>query len=272
MDSNSLITTIAGFAFVLVAAGLTYFAKTRKGALVCLILGCFLLAAVGGHEVLRRLEPHDANAAKQATQPMMPIEKDLPDNASSDRRTAKDSKVSASLRPRIKVTSPQPSPIQNAQNGGINIAQKSDGPNSPNTVLINQRVQPRRVSPEKQAWAVTVLSRQRATVGISAIMNNSEAFRFAQDLYDVFKAAGWTMKDRGPLVFMRMGGTSAGLVVAARGTPVAPGGNINVSANSPMGEMAELFHGLGVAHFAQLHPDLPEGEYQIEVSEQPNPE
>src|SRR5208283_4266435 len=56
----------------------------------------------------------------------------------------------------------------------VQIQQHSEGPNSPNTVNINQRPAPRRIPPERRAEIVAILARSPAKVSVSAIANNAE--------------------------------------------------------------------------------------------------
>jgi hypothetical protein len=153
----------------------------------------------------------------------------------------------------------------------LQIQQHSEGPNSPNTVNINQRHPDRRIPPDKRSEIVTILARQPATVSVLAIMNNAEAFQFAQDWYDVFKSAGWTMKDDGVRVFMVSGQPERGILVAFHGETIQPGGwtpvRDDTSARALLMGLATLKMG-GAVH-GQGYLTMAENEFSFEVFEQP---
>lgn len=72
------------------------------------------------------------------------------------------------------------------QQGGITAAQ----------VTINQgpsRQPPRRIPREKWDELKAILSHEPASVRVSALERNNEAYRFAQDWHELHKDSGWTM-------------------------------------------------------------------------------
>ncbi|MCU1299784.1 MAG: hypothetical protein JWQ87_68 [Candidatus Sulfotelmatobacter sp.] len=152
----------------------------------------------------------------------------------------------------------------------LQIQQHSEGPNSPNTVNINQRPPSRRIPPEKRTEMVAILARHPATISVSAIANNAEAFQFAQDWYDAFKSAGWIMKDAA--VRGLLGGVSErGILVTFHGETIPPGTRSDVREDSSAGaivlsiaalKMTEMVHGQG-------YLNSPENEFGFVVFEQP---
>jgi|ERR1035441_1457698 hypothetical protein len=153
----------------------------------------------------------------------------------------------------------------------LQIQQHSEGPNSPNTVNINQRPPSRRIPPEKRSEIVEILARKPATISVSAIENNAEAFQFAQDWFDAFKSAGWTIKDDIVHVFLVVGQPERGILVTFHGETIPPGQRNVVQKDSSSGvillslealKMAEMAHGQG-------YPTMPENEFRFEVFEQP---
>ena len=151
------------------------------------------------------------------------------------------------------------------------IQQRSEGPNSPNTVNINQRPPARRIASERRAEIVAILARVPAKVSILTIMNNAEAFQFAQDWYDVFRDAGWTMTDKVVRVLMVMGQPSRGIMVNYHGETLPPGGHATLSMNSPAGAIWQSLVALKISDsvHGQGYPDMPDGEFAFEVFEQP---
>ena len=70
-------------------------------------------------------------------------------------------------------------------------------------LLLKQILKPpRRIPADKRAEIVATLARTPAKITVPAIQQNAEAYQFAQDWYDVFKAAGWTMMDDMVRVFL----------------------------------------------------------------------
>lgn len=153
----------------------------------------------------------------------------------------------------------------------IHIEQRSEGPNSPNTVNINQRLPPRRIPPDKRAEIVALLKRRPAKVSVSATQNNAEAYQFAQDWYDVFKAAGWTMMDNIVRVFITVGRPERGILLRLPGETVPAGGWFETAKESPAGVLAESLETLKMIPQvrAQRYPDIPEDEVSFSVNEHP---
>jgi len=153
----------------------------------------------------------------------------------------------------------------------IHIEQRSEGPNSPNTVNINQRTPPRRIPPDKRAEIVAILKRRPAKISVSAIQNNDEAYQFAQDWYDAFKAAGWTMMDDKVRVFMIVGRPGRGILIRLHGETVPPEGAAIVPTNSPAGVLAESLERLKIRQQvrAQKFPDMAQDQLSFSVNEHP---
>ncbi|HEY3302613.1 MAG TPA: hypothetical protein VGL70_03650 [Candidatus Binatia bacterium] len=153
----------------------------------------------------------------------------------------------------------------------IHIEQRSEGPNSPNTVNINQRPPPRRIPPDKRAEIVALLKRKPAKVSVSATQNNAEAYQFAQDWYDVFKAAGWTMTDNTVRVFTTFGRPQRGILLRLPGETVPAAGQFEIAKDSPAEVLAESLETLKMSPQvrAQRYPDMPEDQVSFSVNEHP---
>jgi hypothetical protein len=153
----------------------------------------------------------------------------------------------------------------------IHIEQRSEGPNSPNTVNINQRPPPRRIPPDKRAEIVAILKRRPAKIQVLAIQGNAEAYDFAQDWYDTFKAAGWTMMDGMVRLFELVGRPEPGIQFSLRGETVPAASPFEVLRNSPVGALSEGFETLKMAEQlrGQRFPGMPEDEVSLWIHEQP---
>lgn len=81
---------------------------------------------------------------------------------------------------------------------------------------------PRRIPPEKRAALIQYLSERPAKIKISAVASDAEAYRFAQDWFEVFKAAKWTIDGDTIPVFLVVGQPQTGVVVTLRGKSVGP--------------------------------------------------
>jgi hypothetical protein len=153
----------------------------------------------------------------------------------------------------------------------IHIEQRSEGPNSPNTVNINQRPPPRRIPPDKRAEIVAILKRRPAKIQVLAIIGNAEAYQFAQDWYDAFKAAGWTMMDGMVRLFEYVGRPEPGVQFHLRGETVPAALPFEVPRNSPVGALSEGFETLKMAEQlrGQRFPGRPEDEVSLWIHQQP---
>jgi len=115
------------------------------------------------------------------------------------------------------------------------------------------------------------LKRKTAKISVSAIQNNAEAYQFAQDWYDTFKAAGWTMMDDRVRVFLVGGRPNRGIFVRIHGATIPTAGSFEISRDSPVGALAESLEVLGVARQlqAQRFPDMAQDQLSFEINEHP---
>ena len=118
---------------------------------------------------------------------------------------------------------------------------------------------------------MAILARVPAKVSILTIMNNAEAFQFAQDWYDVFRDAGWTMTDKVVRVLMVMGQPSRGIMVNYHGDTLGPGQQARFGEGTAAAAIIRGFLALGIMDnvHGQRYPDMPENEFNFEVFEQP---
>lgn len=137
--------------------------------------------------------------------------------------------------------------------------------------IDRQRPQPRRIPPDKRAEIVAILRGSPAKIRVLAIQHNAEAYQFAQDWYDSFKAAGWTMMDDMVRVFEFVGRPEPGIQFNFRGATIPPGRPFNIPRDSPPGVLSESLERLKVTQRVrgQRYPDMPEDEVSFWVHEQP---
>ena len=100
----------------------------------------------------------------------------------------------------------------------------------------------RRIKPEDKAQLITWLSQYPAKVSVSAIQGSREAFTFAQDWYDVLKAANWEMQDEIVRTFLIGGPPWAGVQLNFYGDPPVPRGSYQVPPDTPAGRVVAAFN------------------------------
>jgi hypothetical protein len=83
----------------------------------------------------------------------------------------------------------------------------------------------RRILVERKPEMIRFLSEKRGRASVSAVINDPEAFDFAQDWYDVLKAAGWEMSDQAVRSILVAGRPWTGVQIQIHGVPVSPGGD-----------------------------------------------
>src|SRR5688572_7184696 len=105
-----------------------------------------------------------------------------------------------------------------------------------------QRPAARRIPPERRAEIVSVLARAPARISFAAVHENEEAYQFAQDLLDVFKAAGWTITAEGVVnTFIGAGKPQRGIRLSMHGEPVSSTTSASVSRKTPLGGIVQTF-------------------------------
>jgi hypothetical protein len=108
---------------------------------------------------------------------------------------------------------PSPSITQNCP-GGI----CAGGNISGNPTIINPSPIQRHLLPEFITETSACLSQKKGTVNIGTIAGNVEAWKYAQDWYAMFHAAGWTIKDNVIHTFIPVGGMASGTTGSILGT------------------------------------------------------
>jgi hypothetical protein len=130
---------------------------------------------------------------------------------------------------------------------------------------------PRRVKPEDKPAIIANLAGRPAKVRVGAIINDPEAYDFAQDWYDVLKAANWEMADPAVLSFAISGRPWTGVQMAFHGEPLVPGGAVQISNDSAMGHLllniAKIIAVRDIA--ADPKPDNPEGLIYLQIGPHP---
>jgi hypothetical protein len=130
---------------------------------------------------------------------------------------------------------------------------------------------PRRIPPDKRAQIISTLARWPAKVQVLAVINSAEAYDFALDWYDVFKAAGWTMTDDVVRSFITTSRPEPGITIKMHGESVAAGQSVTLKPESPEGAVAISLGELGMTSQtkAQRTLDTPDGELFFEVNAEP---
>jgi hypothetical protein len=131
---------------------------------------------------------------------------------------------------------------------------------------------PRRIPAERRAEIVATLARKPAKVSIMAISGNSEAYQFAQDWYDVFKEAGWTIHANAIMTFIDAGKPKSGIFIHLHGETLPGQTSVNFPKDSPAGVLVDiLLSALNVGRQmqVQLDPNRPVDELHFQVRERP---
>jgi|ERR1022692_1478986 hypothetical protein len=151
------------------------------------------------------------------------------------------------------------------------IIQHSEGPNSPNTVNINQHPPARHIPPDKLDEITKILAGHPAKIRISAIQDNPEAYEFAEDWFGVLKAARWEILDDMIRVFSWVGKPRLGLVVKVHGSPFALGEKIEPPPKDTA--LSALVDSFGKAKIRMVveerYMDMPENQIDLMVHQQP---
>ena len=135
---------------------------------------------------------------------------------------------------------------------------------------ISKRPTPRRIPSDKRAEIVATLARRPAKISVSAILHDAEAYQFAEEWYDAFKAAGWTMMDDRVRVFTIVGKPESGILIRLHGETVPPGRPVATPRNTPAGLIVESLEKLKIPQvWVQRYPDMPQDQLSFEVSERP---
>jgi hypothetical protein len=122
---------------------------------------------------------------------------------------------------------------------------------------------PRRIPPEKRDELIKYLSERPAKVSISATASDAEAFRFAQDWFEVLKAAKWTIVDDGISTLIVGGQPSVGVVISMRGESVAANEVFQVPKTEPAAYIGQAMASLKVALTGQRYPDMEAGTIRL---------
>jgi hypothetical protein len=147
-----------------------------------------------------------------------------------DDRTLKDisGKIDAVLKEFLNPS--MTSVISINQTGGITAGQL--------TINGDPRPVPGRFPEARKRELIAFLAEKRGKVSVAAIMNDGEAFEFAQDWYDVLKSAGWEMQDEAVRSFMIGGGRPWSIQVEIYGSPVPKGDKVTIPSDSAVGRLA----------------------------------
>jgi hypothetical protein len=174
--------------------------------------------------------------------------------------------------------------------GSRQVNQTSTGTNSPNVsapngiaivgnngTVTNPTVNnytapsPRRLSDEQRRILVPCLQMKPGAFTVSAIMNNAEAYRYAQDFSEAFTAAGWKNEQQAPVQSVWIVGASwTGIHFKFAGTWDEATKRAVMLPQSPQWNALDCVGRIGLTG-AEGAPfkDLPTGSFRIEVAEHP---
>jgi hypothetical protein len=162
----------------------------------------------------------DKKLAEQITQLVTASKRDgktLKDIASKLDTLLKD----VESKPTISITSVN-------QLGGITAGQ----------VTINQNGPPeRRILQEQKNSLIVFLAEFHSKIRVSAAANDAESYQFAQDWYEVLKAANWQMQDNSVRSMLFTGTPQRGILMKFHGEPVPPG-VLEIPMDTPEGHLA----------------------------------
>ena len=131
---------------------------------------------------------------------------------------------------------------------------------------------PRRIPRDKWNDLKGIVSKWPGRVKVSAIQGNNEAYRFAQDWYDLLQESGWAMLDKNVRVFISLGPLDPGILFRLRGEPLTkPNEEFQVPTDSPAGAVGIAFVMAGFQ--SQVRGlrliDMPENQLTIEIAPKP---
>jgi hypothetical protein len=197
--------------------------------------------------------------------PDVPINKETIDPTPPAAKTAK-----RTPSPNLVTPIPQPSQTVNVDHGSIGGIGTFVNP----TVTNNFAPPARRIPESLKGELATCLSRNRGTAFISVISGNPEAGILAQDWFDVFHNAGWSISDNRIGSFLVGGGpTPSGSQIKFHGSIKDDLTDLKYEHNSPGGIVADCLIGKESVAFnsTQLIPTLTEKDDQINVAIYPQP-
>ncbi len=128
---------------------------------------------------------------------------------------------------------------------------------------------PRRIPQANRAELISFFSKKPSTVRIEAIANDVEAYRFAQDWYEVLHASGWTIIENRIGIFMSGGQPLQGVNIKFRGEPMAPNQVGNVPSADPIGYIVRAMDALKVVFTGERLPEIAEGLIVLDVYSEP---
>jgi len=127
----------------------------------------------------------------------------------------------------------------------------------------------RRIPPEHRAELIRFFSIKPSKVRIEAITNDVEAYRFAQDWYEVLKAAGWTIEEDRIKMFMNAGQPLQGVNLVFHGEPLPQNQAVEAPNTEPIGYIVTAMNALKVTFTGQRLPDVAEGMVILDVYVRP---
>jgi hypothetical protein len=116
----------------------------------------------------------------------------------------------------------------------------------------------RRIQPEDRTEIIRILSEKAGTVSVNAIADDSEAYRFAQDWYDVLKDAHWKMQDPVVRTIIIEGPPFSGVIMRIHGQPTGTP-IVSIPQNSPGGRLGMSLERAKTSYAVELYLDVPDG-------------
>ncbi len=130
----------------------------------------------------------------------------------------------------------------------------------------------RRLLTEQKTALVDCLQRNPGKFTVAALANNSEAYKYAQDWYDVFTSAHWSNEQPIPIaIFTIGGGMWSGVKMSISGDWDSASQRALLKVGSPEHDAFVCFQNVkGVGARVTPYKDQPTGTIRIDISDQPD--
>ena len=129
---------------------------------------------------------------------------------------------------------------------------------------------PRRLLAEQKTALVNCLQRNPGKFTVAALANNSEAYKYAQDWYDVFNSAHWSNRQSIPIAIFTIGaGMWSGVKISISGDWDAASQRALLKVGSPEYDAFVCFQNVtGVGARVTPYKDQPTGTMRISISDE----
>lgn len=139
-----------------------------------------------------------------------------------------------------------------------------------NTATVNNFALPdRRLDDNQVSILVACLKAHPGKFEVGSIANNNEAYRYALDWYETFKAAGWKPEPEQVQIFMIGGGMWSGLHVDVHGGWDSASNRAVLEPGAPETSLQGCLNNAHVGGVMTPYPDTPTGTVRVWVSDRP---